>query len=482
MKSVFSFALLAVALAPAACRRELPSPPVASVPPANTNIAIPANAPSNPVPLRLLTTGAAQPSGIHEATLTHDIERVKRILAANPAAVNERNDNGDTPLYIAAFRGYKIMCELLLANMADPNPPVNKRGETPLSIAVELGFPQTASILRKHGARDDDLVRGAAIRHTAVSRQTTRMAPLLAASPNLVDARNAYGQTPLYLAAITGDTNMATMLLGFKADPNATNSGGGTPFSAARERGEPTMIALLRAHGGKENNITEGADIRIAARNGLLQDVQEILKKNPELATVRDDLQRTPLHEAAAAGSQAVVQLLLQCKADPNARDFSNATPLHGAVQSESVGTVRVLLDAGADLHALNKQLDTPLHLAAARGRRDAVELLLNRGANIAARDNTAQTPLHFASLSGDARTVELLLDHRAAINAAGAMGVTALHNAALRNHIEVAKLLLARKADFSVKDSAGRTPLAIAMQNKLGEMEKLLRDAGAKE
>ncbi|MBI3877115.1 MAG: hypothetical protein HY300_14360, partial [Verrucomicrobia bacterium] len=96
--------LLGAVLALSACHREPPSPPAASSPPADTNtapatdIAVPTSATPNPVPLRLLTTGAAKPSGIHEATLTHDIERVKRILSANPAAINERNDNGDTPL------------------------------------------------------------------------------------------------------------------------------------------------------------------------------------------------------------------------------------------------------------------------------------------------------------------------------------------------------------------------------------------------
>lgn len=55
----------------------------------------------------------------------------------------------------------------------------------------------------------------------------------------------------------------------------------------------------------------------------------------------------TPLHEASAAGDEAVTEQLLQAGADVNARRPGGLTPLHDAV---SYGTYEVLLALGKNL------------------------------------------------------------------------------------------------------------------------------------
>jgi len=475
MKPVLPLLALA-ALSLCACREKpaTPAPP----PPATAETPIsPAPAPGIPQP-----PSAADVTALIEATLANDFERARQLLATNPALASARNDNGDSPLYVAAIRGHKAMAELLLAHKADPNPPPNKRGETPLSIAVEVGSRQTADILRNGGARMDERVRGAEIRHAAGRGQHEILNRLLSTSPDCVDSRNAYGHTALYIAASAGHNTAAGVLLAFKASPNATNYGSGTPYSAARERGETNLIALLKSQGGVENRITEGIEIRAAARGGFLNEMQTLLKTNPSLATIVDDLQRTPLHLAAETNSPAVVELLLQHKADAKARDFSNATPLHNAAQAGDARTVRLLLGHGADPRARNRQLATPLHVAAANGRREVAEMLLAAGAELNPRDNSGQLPLHVAAVTGHAPIVGLLLDRGAPINATDYRGNTALHNAASRNRSEIVQLLLARKADPNARDKLGRTPLALAELMKIEETAKLLRDVTAKQ
>jgi ankyrin repeat protein len=176
---------------------------------------------------------------IHDAVLAHDVDRVRQLLLEKPDLVNARTERGDTPLYIAAFRGYaKQMIPLLLEYGADPAPAPNDRLETPLSIARELNLKQTAALLLKAGAREDHLSRAAEFRYLVIKRDLAGLSRLAGEFPDVVHARNGYGQTALLLS-VSGDQpdpDTTRALLKFGADPNATNNFGGTPCSASTGR------------------------------------------------------------------------------------------------------------------------------------------------------------------------------------------------------------------------------------------------------
>ena len=95
-----------------------------------------------------------------------------------------------------------------------------------------------------------------------------------------------------------------------------------------------------------------------ACRRGDVDSVREHLAKDPALAraSMREPKTGyggwTVLHEAAKHGQAAVVRLLLEHGADPNAREAGdNTIPLHWAAAHEHVEIVRALLDAGSDVH-----------------------------------------------------------------------------------------------------------------------------------
>lgn len=69
-------------------------------------------------------------------------------------------------------------------------------------------------------------------------------------------------------------------------------------------------------------------DVYCAAALGDLALVESHLAQGPELMSTRDQLGRTPLHWAAAAGHSNVGELLLTKGAHVNARDRRNYTPL----------------------------------------------------------------------------------------------------------------------------------------------------------
>lgn len=173
-------------------------------------------------------------------------------------------------------------------------------------------------------------------------------------------------------------------------------------------------------------------DIFTASARGGAGRVKELLESNPNLAGLRDDDERTPLHAAAQCGSPEAALALMDAQADPMVRDREGLTPLH---------------------------------LAAFFGQRDVVELLLERGADPDAQDERGWTPLHWAAAYGQREVVGLLLDGGAELEARTATGRTPLHGAVGHVHKGVAEVLVARGAQVDAADKSGLTPLSLIEQ-----------------
>jgi len=102
-----------------------------------------------------LPTANAPDILIREAVKTGNIEAVKQHLDAG-ADVNAKGRYGRTPLNYAATRGLKEIIELLIAKGADVNTKIevgDYKGQTPLDGAIQWNHPETADLLRNHGAK-----------------------------------------------------------------------------------------------------------------------------------------------------------------------------------------------------------------------------------------------------------------------------------------------------------------------------------------
>ena len=76
------------------------------------------------------------------------------------------------------------------------------------------------------------------------------------------------------------------------------------------------------------------------------------------------------LHRPAENGDAAVLETMLACGLETEARDKDNVTPLHRAAMGGHVDAVRVLLAHGADVHALDGMFAAPPLVWAVEGRR----------------------------------------------------------------------------------------------------------------
>ena len=116
--------------------------------------------------------------------------------------------------------------------------------------------------------------------------------------------------------------------------------------------------------------------IYAAAEAGDVRIVKLLLKVPARVDNlmVTDDTGRTPLHCAASEGHEAVARLLLESKADVDAKDNDGSTPLHCAAWGGHEAVARLLLESKAHVDAKDNDGRTPLYYA--KGKKAVVRLI----------------------------------------------------------------------------------------------------------
>lgn len=185
---------------------------------------------------------------------------------------------------------------------------------------------------------------------------------------------------------------------------------------------------------------SNGRTLIEAVRRKQILVVATLLMERWSVDSLTENL--TALHEATKIGHEAIVNLLLIHKADPNVP---------------------------------GPWANTPLHEAAELGYISIVNLLLNHGANPNMADTYGRTALHVATISGHDAVVQLLLANNARINAVTSGGLSALHCAAVNGHETTAQILISQHIDVDLENDRGRTALDTARKYRRSQLVQIL-------
>lgn len=264
---------------------------------------------------------------------------------------------------------------------------------------------------------------------------------VLRADPN--EREKLWGRTPLFAVK---DPLIVEMLIGAQADVNVLDQSKHTPLrhvlyedyhsSHHGKNVDATVVQALINH--KANVDIE--DIRLCksalVMDALLQsdggitmvgeDGKTVLHVAADCSEVLDYLlhngahqyieskdkhERTALHDCAFYTKEdtSCLLMLLEAKAQVDARDDRGLTPLH---LTNSVAAIRALCEWKADIEARDADGETPLHVAAlssAAGSVDpmGVKELLSQGANVEAVNGNGDTVLQAIAKSYDERILE---------------------------------------------------------------------------
>lgn len=199
-----------------------------------------------------------------------------------------------------------------------------------------------------------------------------------------------------WVAGKAGDVQTLAFLYP-KIDELVTIPDGSTVVDQAVQYERAEAEAWLRAQGLKTKAEYDEMRPRLEAVYEVIQrgDVEALrawLDANPGLVNAwLPDNRRTLLHVVVDWPCQlpnavAMVELLIEAGADPNARMQAQRwkeTPLHWAASGDAVALIDALIDGGGDIDALGgvETGGTPLHDAVIFQQRKATARLLERGA-----------------------------------------------------------------------------------------------------
>ncbi|MEG5038185.1 MULTISPECIES: ankyrin repeat domain-containing protein [unclassified Microcoleus] len=395
-------------------------------------------------------------------------------LLRHPRIVSVKSDRSSTQWEKRLKIGIAAIVSVAVLNHFK-YPILNRIGFTPNAVveAVEQGDTQTVRHYLDLGINANSRVNNQNLLHFAGSKE---VAELLIAKGADVNAKGAYGWTPLHIAAVYDRIKVAQTLIAKGADINAWGETQEpcytictTPLFLARS---PEMAKLL---------IAKGADVNAKNKNGWTplhkarsKAIAKILLAAGAKINIKEDNARngkgtTLLHNAAKIGFKELVEQLIKDGANVAILDSEKRTPLHYATTKEVAALLML------DINAMDEYGNTPLHLAVDRGSQDIAELLIANGARVNARNENGQTPLYRAIAIGHNEIAALLINNGTDVNNIDGSGTTPLHKAAHYGTVKILKLLIAKGAEINIQDNQRKTPLDIAVDLKLQDTVALL-------
>lgn len=190
---------------------------------------------------------------------------------------------------------------------------------------------------------------------------------------------------------IDGRTDLVFDYLAAGHRPDSVDKGGVSLIKWCAYYGDVSAIKFLLANGEALDSLGDNFDLNGASFHGHWRLCQFLIERGADVNRPLSDTGETPLHASLCTADRLahdqVIKVLLGNRANPNCatkpsketggfmRDCRTKaeTPLHRAAAFGSEDTIQMLLDAGANLEAKDMNGDSPLTWASWYLRPDSI-------------------------------------------------------------------------------------------------------------
>ncbi|KAL5491465.1 hypothetical protein EMCRGX_G016755 [Ephydatia muelleri] len=439
-----------------------------------------------------------------------NVAMVKYLVEKHGCDPSRKDDDGDTPLNIAALSGsLDILMYLIEERKCSPGCP-GQWGRSPLHNACERNgnVAMVKYLVEKHGCdpsrKDDD--GDTPLNIAALSGSLDILMYLIEERKCSPGCPGRWGRSPLHNACGLAMVKYLVEMHG--CDPTGKDEQGNTPLNIAAFSGSLDILMYLieeqKCSPGCPGQWGRSPLHNACGRNGNLAMVKYLVEKHGCDPSGKDEQGNTPLNLAAVLGSlDTLIYLIEEQKCSPGCPGRWGRSPLHNACgRNGNIAMVKYLVEKhGCDPSGKDEQGNTPLNIAAFSGSLDILMYLIEerkcspgcpgqwgrsplhnaceRNGNVAMvkylvekhgcdpsrKDDDGDTPLNIAALSGSLDILMYLIEERkCSPGCPGQWGRSPLHNACGRNgNVAMVKYLVEKHGcDPSGKDDDGDTPLNI--------------------
>jgi ankyrin repeat protein len=360
--------------------------------------------------------------------------------------------------------------------------------------------------------RSDDLQLMEAIENNNL--ESVRM--LVSRGAN-INYRGQHGETPLIKSMLCDDSRICRVLLDAGAEVNLATINGYSPLTFACLQNNFEFVRMLCGH---------HADISLRTQEGWTP----LILASTNSSVFFDNMDHPFFHNLIEIvfkyahyhpdfNPVHIVNLLLDCGADPNESNIFGTTSLMAAASMANypilksllakktaidlqdtegktalmyavISTIEELIDSLIHMRLVSHTVQlsdfmTPPMLAQIKPRFEpqkelCVNYLINNGADIRAKDKKGISILTHAARTGNVNVVKNLVGNGANVHVKSPRGITPLYAAAINGHNDVVEFILSQGADIDIKLNDGETPLMAAVWNGQVETVALLISKGA--
>lgn len=391
---------------------------------------------------------------IFDAALHGNVHLLEALLSTSLVDVNDRADEGATPLIAAAQEGHARFVRALLHAEAD------------LRLACDSGWTALMA------ASDNG--------HLAVVK-------LLASAGAEINAVDCCEYTALTAASHNGHSEVVDFLIGAGAKVQCPDNLGHGPLWRASYHGHVAVAKLLVSAGAEIDAVDTSGDsaLNVASNNGHSAVAEFLIRAGANLERPDSD-GKGPLHKASQAGHLAVVDALLAAGADSESRTLVGETPLLLAAINGRLDVVRTVLRAGVDparpMILSTGNMFVALDAAAQEGHVEVARELLALGVDACAGPRGGVVGL---CLAAQGERLEML----ATLRDGGVVDTgKALFDSCNQGREASVRFLLRqdwgipRRKYVNARNDLGFTPLWISAASASPRITRWLLDAGADE